>query len=504
MTGAATTRRPGRRPHVVVVGGGIAGLSAAYALRDQSAEVQVTVLEGSPTIGGKLALVEVAGTVTDAGAESFLRRRPEAAALVDAVGLSAEVVAPAVAGARIWSRGVLRPMPTGQLMGIPGDLRSLAASGVLSLPGLLRVPLDRLLPRTPVGTDVSIGAHVEARLGREVVDRLVEPLLGGVYAGHAHELSLDAALPQLSGAVRIERSLLRGVEQVLGRPAQRGPARPVFGSLSGGLGRLPTAVAEASGAEIRTGAMVRELKRSPGGWRLVVGSTREPETLFADAVVLAVPAAAAARLLAGVSPAASEQLAGIEYASVGLVTLALPAGSAAALDGSTGFLVPPVEGRVIKAATYFSSKWAWLAAAEPGLAFVRMSVGRQGETADLQRDDDELVKLARGDLTAATGIDARPVDAVVTRWGGGLPQYAVGHLERVARIRAAVADQPGLALCGAAYDGVGIPACIGSGTVAATRVLRGLDDRRQWAHDGTHDAVSSHSGSDEPGADDVG
>ncbi len=473
-------------PHVVVVGGGISGLAAALAVRDRSAgRVRVTVLEGSPAIGGKLTLVEVAGLTCDAGAEALLARRPEALSLVHAAGLAHDVVHPAVGGAALWTRGQMRPLPAGQLMGIPGDLRALAASQAISLTGLARIPLDRVLPRTPVGGDVSVGRFVAARLGREVVDRLVEPLLGGVYAGHADELSFDAALPQLSGAIRVERSLLRGVEHVLGtgvRPQPGVPPRPVFASVRGGLGRLPAAVAEASGAQIRTGAMVRELRRAPGGWRLVLGPTSAPEQIFADAVVLAVPAPAASRLLQAVAPAAAVELGAVEYASVGVVTFAFPRSQAGDRLAGTGFLVPPADGRTAKASTYSSLKWAWLGEAAGPLAVVRVSVGRHREVGDLQRDDDDLAALALADLRDALRADLRPVDHAVSRWGGGLPQYAVGHLDRVSRVRRAVAEHHGLAVCGAAYDGVGVPACVASARAAVERVLAELDERRQWSH----------------------
>ncbi len=477
-------------PHVVVVGGGIAGLAAAAAIRERAlGPVRITVLEGSPAVGGKLGCTEVAGVVTDAGAESMLARRPEAVALAHAAGLGDQIVHPAVSGASLWTRGSLRALPTGQLMGLPGDLRALAASRTISLRGLARIPLDHVLPRTRVAHDVSIGRFVTARLGREVVERLVEPLLGGVYAGHADELSLDATLPQLSGAVRVEHSLLDAVGQVLGSAASRGPLdpppAPVFASILGGLGRLPVAVEamiSASGTVVRTGAVVRELRRSPGGWRLVVGPTRNPETMYADAVVLAVPAPAASRLLRHVAPYAADDLATIEYASVGLVTFAFRAAEVEGALHGTGFLVPPVEGKVVKAATYSSVKWGWLAESAGDLAIVRTSVGRHREVADLQREDADLAAVALADLASATGIAARPVDLNVTRWGGGLPQYTVGHLERVARIRRAVAELPGLALCGAAYDGVGVPACIGSGDAAATRVTDAVAVRQQWGH----------------------
>jgi protoporphyrinogen/coproporphyrinogen III oxidase len=497
-------RTSGARPHIVVVGGGISGLAAALAVLDRSAgEMDVTVLEGAAVLGGKLALTEVAGIPVDAGAESMLARRPEGLALVHAAGLGDDVVHPAAAGASVWSRGAMRPLPSGQLMGIPGDLRSLAASGVISLPGLARIPLDHVLARTPVRGDVSLGSFVAGRLGREVVDRLVEPLLGGVYAGHADELSLDATLPQLSGAVRVERSLLRAVEQVLGSgsagaavgvagagiagPTAEPPglARPVFAGISGGVGRLPGAVAaacERAGATVRVGAMVRELRRSPGGWRVVLGPARQPEQIFADAVVLAVPAPAASRLLQGVAPDAAADLGTIEYAGVGLVTFAVPLDQVADRLSGTGFLVPPVDGRVVKAATYSSQKWQWLADSAGDLAVLRVSVGRHREVGDLQRDDDELAALALADLSAALRTDLRPVGRRVTRWGGALPQYSVGHPDRVARIRRAIAEHPGLAVCGAAYDGVGIPACAGSARTAADRVLVSLAARRQWGH----------------------
>jgi len=472
-------------PHVVVVGGGISGVAAAWWLRQRSGgSVRVTVIEAGDAVGGKLRVSEVAGLPVDEGAESMQLRRPEAVTLARAVGLAHEIVHPAVQGASVWSRGSLRPLPRGQLMGIPGDLRALAASGILGVPGLARIPLDHLLPRTPVSGDVSLGRYVAARLGREVVDRLVEPVLGGVYAGHADEISLDAAVPQLSGAVRVDRSLLRGVQQVLGAAgvATAAGRPPTFASIRGGLGRLPAAVALASGAHVRTGTTVRGLRRAPGGWRLVLGPARAPEIMHADAVVLAVPAAAAARLLRDVTPSAAGDLDAIEYASVAVVTLAFPRAAVEHRLSGTGFLVPPVEGRFVKAATYTSVKWGWLAAADPDVVVVRLSVGRHREEHDLQRDDEELVWLATSDLEAATDIRDAPLDARVTRWGGSLPQYTVGHLDRVARIRRAVAAETGLAVCGAAFDGIGVPACIASADAAVGRVLRDVAEQPEWGH----------------------
>ncbi|HSR25931.1 MAG TPA: protoporphyrinogen oxidase, partial [Candidatus Eisenbacteria bacterium] len=221
---------PSAPRHVVVVGGGISGLAAARFLRDEGdADLRVTVLEGSPQVGGKIRVSDVAGVPVDEGAESLLLRRAEGTDLVDAVGLGEDLVHAATTAASIWTRGSLRPIPAGTVMGVPTDLRALAASELLTPAELARVPLDAWLPRTPVGEDVAVGRYVAARMGGAVVDRLVEPLLGGVYAGHATLLSLDATLPQLAPYVRRERSLLRAARASRGQ-APPAPG-PVFGSL---------------------------------------------------------------------------------------------------------------------------------------------------------------------------------------------------------------------------------------------------------------------------------
>ena len=477
-----TVPRPSAAPpHVVVVGGGIAGLAAAAAVRRERPDVAVTVLEGSPRIGGKLVRAEVGGVTVDVGAEAMLNRRPEAVALARAAGLGDDLVHPAVTAANLWSRGRMQPMPR-TLMGVPIDTRALADAGVLSKPGLARVALDAVLPATRLDDrDVSVGWLVEERFGREVVDRLVEPLLGGVYAGHARELSARATVPQVVALLDRDRSMMRAAAA-----ATAGPTSdvPVFAGIRGGVGRLPAAVAETSGATVRTGATVRDLARAAGGgWNLVVGPTRAPEVVHADAVVLATPARPTGRLLSDVVPDAALELARIEYASMAVVTMAFRARDLPATTGS-GFLVPPVDGRQVKAATYSFAKWDWVREAGTGvrgedLLLLRCSIGRHREEQVLQVDDAELVDLALCDLADAIGMCVRPVDQHVQRWGGGLPQYAVGHLDRVRNVRSSVAAQPGLAVCGAAYDGLGIPACIGSAELAATQVLASLPVRGQ-------------------------
>jgi protoporphyrinogen/coproporphyrinogen III oxidase len=484
---------PPQPPTIAIIGGGIAGLAAAFALRDRG--VAVTVLEGSPRLGGKLAVSEVAGVAVDEGAEALLARRPEGKELISAVGLADELVSPGTTAAAIWTRGRLRPLPKRQFMGVPADLDELQRSGIVSDAGLARARDDLRLPPIPADGDVPVASYVGARFGSEVVDRLVDPLLGGVYAGRSDRLSFEATLGGLAQAARKHRSLAEAAGSLLPPPGTP-PAGPVFTTLSGGLGSLPPAVAARSGATVRTSAMVRELARNaqPGararpGWRLTIGPTRAPEYLDADAVILAVPARPASRLLAGLPGAwpAAAALGEIEYASMAVVTLAYPAGAFPALPDGSGYLVPAVDQRAVKAVTFSTVKWPHLRGAPgaraggTGLEIVRCSVGRIGEEALLQRDDAELAAAAAADLAAATGVRGAPAAVRVSRWGGALPQYDVGHAGRVAQIRAAVAAQPGLAVCGAAYDGLGIPACIASARKAVDQVLAHLGLREPLA-----------------------
>jgi oxygen-dependent protoporphyrinogen oxidase len=494
---------------VVIVGGGIAGLAAAWFLKDATVAgrpVEVTVLEGAPRLGGKLSASPVAGISMDEGAEALLARRPEGIDLITALGRGGELVPAGTTSSAIWSRGAMRPLPRRQFMGVPADVDELAATGVVSGDGIDRARREQHVARDG---DMSVRRYVGGSLGAEVVDRLVDPLLGGVYAGRSEDLSFEATLAPLAAAARAHPVLTQAAASLLpprgaaspaapgGTPASGtgtaaspaqdkppagasspggagGQPAPVFVTLTAGLGSLPPALARASGARVRTGAMVRALARTQAGWRLTVGSAADPEYLEADAVILACPAAPAARLLAAAAPAAAAALGEIPYASMAIITLAYPAASFPATARS-GYLVPAVDGKAVKAATFSTVKWPHLAraAARAGEAMhvVRCSVGRTGEVALLQRDDKDLESLAAAELAQAAGVTGPPAQARVTRWGGGLPQYNVGHLDRVARVRAAVAAQPGLAVAGAAYDGVGIPACIAAARMAADQVL---------------------------------
>jgi oxygen-dependent protoporphyrinogen oxidase len=459
---------------IAVLGGGIAGLAAAVRLADRApAGTEITVYEQSGALGGKLRTGVLAGSAVEFGAEAFLIRDPSggdsaAVELARRVGLGDALVHPTTGQAAIAVDGQLRPVPGGTLVGVPGDLDQVAT---VAEPDRDR---DRDGGRPLLGPDedVAVGALVRRRLGDQVVDRLVDPMLGGVYAGRADQLSLVATMPALARAARTEHTLTGAVRAAQAAAAPRVPGAPVFATPAGGMTRLVEAAARASGATIRLNAAVREIAPTPTGWRLVVGPTRDPELVEADAVVLAVPARPAARLLAGVDAGVADRIGALDYASVALVTLALPAPP---LPELSGFLVPAEAGTMVKASTFFTTKWGHLRR-DDGVALVRASVGRYGEEHLLQRSDEELTAIVHRELGAllGTGLPA-PLAGHVQRWGGALPQYPPGHTDRVAAARAALrAGHPTLALVGAGYDGVGIPTCVRSGEAGAEEIIKSL------------------------------
>ncbi len=465
----APTPRPRR---LVVVGGGISGLVAAWRLVQKAGPAtEVLVLEASPRVGGKLLTGEVGDVTVDLGAESMLARRPEAVGLLAELGLDEDVVHPRASAASVLSRGVLHPLPAGTVMGVPVDRSRLSGlAGILDAEEVARAGQERTREAFRLTEDIDVASWVSFRMGRAVVDRLVEPLLGGVYAGNSDRLSLQATVPALWQRARAGRPLLES------QPTPTQTGGPVFAGLRGGVGRLPLILAERlekAGAQVRTGVTVRGLSRTEDGWRLETGPAPSPEFIEADGVILALPAAPTARLLAEAVPVAARELGGIETASVAVVAAAIPRAQLDGLTG-TGLLIPPVENRQIKAATFSSNKWRWVSdETDAQHLIVRLSLGRAREEAVLQKDDDELAAVAVAELNQVIGREVRPDRTQVMRWGGALPQYEVGHLDRVQRIREAVAGVPGLTVCGAVYDGVGIPACI----AAADRAVHDLDTK---------------------------
>jgi oxygen-dependent protoporphyrinogen oxidase len=444
------------RRRLVVVGAGITGLAAAFEWRRRRPDDEIVVLEAGDRIGGKLHRVELAGRWYDTGPEAVLARVPEAVRLIEDLGLADRLVAPATTQASVVLPDGRHPLPAGTVLGVPGSADGL--DGILTPEGVARVRAEADLPPLRLDGDVAVGALLRERLGDEVVDRLVEPLLGGVYAGRADELSLSATMPALAAHLPVEGSVLAAATAARDAGARsRGDADgPVFATVADGIGALPEALVTAARAVVRLRTPAHGLRRTATGFELSVGPAAAPELLTADAVLVTAPAAKAARLLAEVAPGAVQPLQGIPYASMAVVAMAFPVQD---VDAGSGLLVPPVTGRLVKGVTVSSAKWPHLAGGQALL--VRSSVGRFRDESELQRSDEDLTAAVVADVAGLLELDRpEPLETRIVRWGGGLPQYLVGHPARVDAIRAAVSEVPGLAIAGAAFRGVGVPACI--------------------------------------------
>lgn len=451
---------------IAVVGGGIAGLTAAFDLHRQGHEVHL--LEAADRLGGKLHTARFAGVDLDSGPDSVLARVPWALELFDELGLDDEIVPQPPGSAYLYSRGELRRIPQGTVLGIPTDLDLLAESGVVSPDAVARAADDLTKADDRPDGDESVGSLIRRRLGDEILERLVDPLLGGINAGDTDRLSLAAGAPQIAAATTGPHASLIEALRAQRANAPAPSDAPVFYTLSGGLGRLVDALVDAlDGADLRTGTPIGSIERDGDRWQVSAqGGTLGSEPLEVDAIVLATPASVAADLLGELAPVAAAGLARIDYSSVALVAMAFADDAAGRpLDG-TGFLVPRAEGLLLTACSWASTKWPHLH--RPGQFLVRASAGRFGDERAIQMDDEALVEAILADLATTMDLHGDPTEVRVTRWPRSFPQYTPGHLDRVAEIERALAEAaPDIALAGAAYRGVGIPACINSGRQAA-------------------------------------
>jgi oxygen-dependent protoporphyrinogen oxidase len=491
----------------VVVGGGIAGLAAAHACatdpRARALGVRCTIIERERRLGGKLYTEHVDGLLLEHGADSFLAAKPAAATLCRTLGLGDGLIATTPGRAvYVVHGGRLHRFPEGTGFGVPTRFWPIARTGLLSPADKLRLLGDLVLPRGAAarraatrgtaardgaihGCDESIGAFIRRRLGDAALTRLAGPMLGGIYAGDPDTLSLAATFPQLLEWERDHRSLILaawtrrrrrsqpdGATRGGPRAAARGGPSPMFLGLETGLGTLVEALQRSlSGQAFITGCEARRIRRSGDGPRYVV-ELDDGAGLDADAVIVAVPAYAAATLMDGLAPAIAARLRGIAYASTATVSLAYRRAQVRHdLDGH-GFVVADGEPVAITACTWVSSKWPHRAPA--GTALLRCYLGTAGRDAIVDEDDATLVREAVTGLRLVMGIDAAPTFTRVVRWRRALPQYRIGHLDRVADIERGLRDLPTLALAGAAYRGVGVPDCIAQGAAAATRVLDAL------------------------------
>ncbi len=452
----------------VVVGGGIAGLAAARRLEAVLPDADVVLLERDARLGGKIATERVDGFVIEAAPDSFLSRKPRGVGLCEELGLAGELVGRRPENERTFVRRGrdLHPLPSGLTGMIPTNLDALRESELLSPAGRERLAAEPEVPVAPPGGDESIASFVSRRLGREAYEAFVEPLMTGIYGGDGEQLSLAATFPQLRVLELEHGSLIRGL---VAQSQATASGRPAFLTLRPGMDALVDAVvAGLERARIVTGAGVRRVAAAGSAYRVELD---EGDALEADAVILAVPAFAVAALVESLDEELAGAHAGIPYASSVVVTAAFREEDVAhPLDGY-GYVVPRAEGTDVLACTWTSRKWE--GRAPEGWVLVRVYAGRYGGRDLTLAPADELLALARDELSIA-GVDAAPALTRVQRWPLGMPQYVLGHVERVARIEERLEAHPGLAVAGAAYRGVGIPDCIRSGEEAAEAVARAL------------------------------
>jgi oxygen-dependent protoporphyrinogen oxidase len=461
---------------IAIVGGGISGLSAAFSLEQQRAAavpVEYVLFESAPRLGGVLVTDHVDGCLVEAGPDSFLSEKPWATDLCCQVGLGDQLIGSNDPERKtyILTRGKLVVMPDGLMFMVPTKILPTVLSPLFSAGTKLRMAQEWFHPPRKADKDETVAAMVARHYGPEMVDRLADPLLSGVYGGEATELSVCAVLPRFADMEAKHGSLGRAMLASRKKMAQmsKGPARPLFTSLKDGMQQLVDAVvAQLSPGSLRTGTLVQGLQRQDGGWTVSASCDGD----HFDAVIIATPTKAAAALLFAADADLSAELDGIRYSSSVTVTLGYGQNVRTSLPPGFGFLVPRSEGKRMLAATFVHNKFPHRA--PPDRALIRCFLGGARDEAILQSSDEQILSIVREELQQIIGLTADPLFARVYKWKGAMAQYGVGHLERLERINGRVAQLPGLALSGNGYNGIGVPDCVRSGSSAAQAVLSQL------------------------------
>lgn len=467
--------------HIAIIGGGIAGLAAAHRLeelhKERQGRLRFTLLEASDRLGGAIGTERRDGFVLEYGPDSFISEKPWALGLCHRLGLENELIGTQdqFRTTFVVRRGRLEPLPEGFMLLAPTRLKALARSRVFSWPGKLRMGLDLVLPRGQQRDDESLSSFVRRRLGREVLERVAQPLIGGIYTADPDELSLAATMPRFLQMERERRSLIYALWRA-GRTRPHdtkdasGARWSLFVTLRGGMQQMvKTLVGRLSVGTIRLRSPVRAVQPGEQTWHI---ECQDGSSLRADGVILAAPAFQTARMLRACDVDLADRLAVIAYSSAATVSLAYRRGDIPHALNGFGFVVPHIEKRSIIAGTFSSVKYP--GRAPDGQVLLRAFVGGASQAELFELDDDEMERVVRQEFAALLGVKAAPLLSLIARYPSSMPQYLVGHLERVAAIERRLAVHPGLALAGNAYRGVGIADCVRSGEAAAQSVLDGL------------------------------
>lgn len=475
---------------VAIVGGGISGLATAYSLQEQAAAaglaIKCTILDSSPSWGGKIVTHRIGDLVTEAGPDSFLSQKPAGLQLIEKLGLTDQVINTNETGKKafVYSGGRLRELPEGLVVITPGQVGPFLKSGLLTVGGLARMGMDLVIPAKRSQEDESLATFFRRRFGRQAFERMMEPLMAGIYAGDAEQMSLKATFPRFLELEQEHGSVIRGMMAARksgAPPHTNGPRRTMFVSLKNGLDDLVGALVRRlsdQGVTLRAGTAVDSLRvrsHQLGRWTYDV-MLHDGSALSVDSLVLATPAFVSAELLRPLTPIAGGLLEMIPYASTATVAMAFPASVIGGAVQGFGFVVPRIEHQNLIAATWTSLKWPHRA--PPDQLMTRCYVGGVGREGILQLDDRALVEKVKAELKQICGITTGPTHVEVNRWMRAMPQYLLGHLERVEQVEGALSRYGGLVLTGAAYRGVGIPDCIRDGALAAERVVKHLTGQR--------------------------
>jgi oxygen-dependent protoporphyrinogen oxidase len=458
---------------IAIIGGGISGLSAAFALekhRVAGAPLEYVVFESAPRLGGVLVTDQVDGCLVEAGPDSFLTEKPWASDLCREVGLGDQLIGSNDADRKtyILVKGRLTVIPDGLMFMVPTKITPTVLSPLFSIGTKLRMAREWFHPPRRADADETVAAFVERHYGSEMVDRLADPLLSGVYGGEAAQLSVRAVLPRFAEMEATHGSLGRAMLAARKKMAHasKAPARPLFTSLKDGMQQLVDAVVSRLPASaLLSSTPVQDVQRQREGWLVATGHASD----HFDAVIVATPAQAAAELLKTVSENLASELGGIRYTSSVTVNLGYDQSVRAALPPGFGFLIPRSEGKRMLAATFVHNKFPHRAPDDRAL--LRCFIGGARNEQVLQAPDEEVLRIVREELRQIIGLTANPLFTRVYRWQGAMAQYGVGHLDRLQRIESLLRQLPGLTLAGNGYRGIGVPDCVRSGTEAANQAL---------------------------------
>ena len=445
---------------VVVVGGGISGLAAAYQLITNGYDV--SVVEASSTIGGKISTVEIAGVPIDGGPDAFLVREPEMRELCTSLGIADELVTPISRSAKIWVDGSMQALPKSQFLGVPLDFEELSSLNLISPEGIAIAQNDLTAEDNARDEDETVGSLIRRRLGDEVMEKLVGPLLGGINAGDPDNISLKSGIPYLASAASLDPSLIRSIQKFI-RASNRNPETPVFLTHPEGLGKVVNALGKELEGKIILNERIQSVHAKDREW-ILEGQKGSYE---ADSVILTTPSYISSSIIETTNEKIANLLSNINYASMAFALFAFPSKEIRPFDGS-GFLVAKSEGLLMTACSWSSSKWKHLDDKEA--TFVRVSAGRADDDRAFNLDNEELTSTLLEELSRIVDIQATPIESQVIRWPKSFPQYEIGHSNKVDQIQKLLRDEaPGIFVAGAAFNGLGLSACIRDGKVNAQR-----------------------------------